>query len=258
MVGAVDDEVVVSEDRGCVLGEKGGFVESVFDGGVELVELCVRGLDLCGADARGGVDSLAVEVGEFGCVVVEEAEVADSCGGEVEGAGGAEAAEADNKDAGSRKSELAGEAELGEEHLAAVTRVGGGCYGGRWRCGGWGSGWWERAIEPAVGCEFCFEGGEAGAEGGVFLRQRCGGRGGGHGWWVVGWWGCSLAGFGGSRESTERNAHWSKLYFRNVREKGNNYASTSIASPVAVAVAPRSTIVTYFLRSLRSTTCCLR
>ena len=61
--------------------------------------------------------------------------------------------------------ELPWEADFGEEHLAAVARVGG---GGERGWGGWGCGW-EGAMEAVVGGELGFKGGDAGTEGEVFF-----------------------------------------------------------------------------------------
>ena len=55
-------------------------------------------LDLRGADAGGGVDDLAVQVGQFDLLVIKDRDMADACRGKVEDDRRSEPACADNED----------------------------------------------------------------------------------------------------------------------------------------------------------------
>jgi hypothetical protein len=64
---------------------------------------------------------LAVQITQFDGVAVDEAERVHTQCGEVEGGGGAKAAEADDEDLGLRDEGLAGDRDAGKEGLAVVA-----------------------------------------------------------------------------------------------------------------------------------------
>lgn len=84
-------------------------------------ESTAGGVEFALADLVGIVEGLAVEVGKFDAVVVDDGDGADAGGGEVGGGGGAEAAAADEEDGGGFEFFLAYFADLGEEGLAGVA-----------------------------------------------------------------------------------------------------------------------------------------
>ncbi len=88
---------------------------------VELVDRLLGGVDLRHADAVGGVDHLALEVGDVDHVVVDDAERADAGRGEVERGRRAEAAGAEQQHLGVEQLELALDADLREQDVARVA-----------------------------------------------------------------------------------------------------------------------------------------
>ena len=78
-------------------------------------------LDLGLAEGAGRVQHLALEIRRVDDVVVHEPEAPDSRGGQIEQSGGAEPARTDDEDARLEQAALAGEADLGDEHVAAVA-----------------------------------------------------------------------------------------------------------------------------------------
>ena len=73
------------------------------------------------AQALGRVDDLALEVRIVDDVVVDDAERADACRGEIERRGRAEAAGADQEDARVEQAQLALLADLRDEEVAGVA-----------------------------------------------------------------------------------------------------------------------------------------
>ena len=80
-----------------------------------------RGVDLGGADARGGVGDLALQVGQFHHIVVHDAEPADAGGGEVEHQRTAQPAGAHHQHAGVPQAGLAGPAHLRQQDVPRVA-----------------------------------------------------------------------------------------------------------------------------------------
>jgi len=89
VVGGIDDNVVVGNERFGVGGVEAGVVESDGDFGIEGEEIVTSAVDFFLPDLRGSVEGLAVEVGEGNGIVIGDGETADSGGGEQgEGVGG--------------------------------------------------------------------------------------------------------------------------------------------------------------------------
>ena len=88
---------------------------------VEAGERAGGALGLRPADLGGGVQDLALEVGEADRVVVDDAEGADAGGGEVEERRAAEAAGPDDEHAGGAEALLAGAADLVQHDVAGVA-----------------------------------------------------------------------------------------------------------------------------------------
>ena len=68
------------------------------------------------------MDDLALEVGLVHHIVIHERERAEAASGEIEGGGGAEAAQADDGGAGAQQRFLAGDIDLRQHDLAAVAQ----------------------------------------------------------------------------------------------------------------------------------------
>src|SRR6185437_7969704 len=75
------------------------------------------------AEPLGRVRDLALQVGGVDDVVVDDAEPADAGRGEVEARGAAEAAGADQEDARLEELQLAFDADLRDQEVAAVARA---------------------------------------------------------------------------------------------------------------------------------------
>ena len=121
VVDAVDDHVVALDDLHDVGGVQAHRVLDDLDVGVERVDRLLGGVDLGDADALGGVDHLALEVGEVDDVVVDDAERADAGGGEVERGRRAEAAGAEQQHLRVEQLLLALGADLGDQQVARVA-----------------------------------------------------------------------------------------------------------------------------------------
>ena len=94
---------------------------TTFDVGVERLDLLLGGVDLRHADAIGGVDDLALQVGDVDDVVVDDAQRPDARGGEVERGRRAQAAGAEQQHLGVEQLLLALGADLGEQEVARVA-----------------------------------------------------------------------------------------------------------------------------------------
>ena len=130
-IGAVDDEVVGGEERKGVGGGDALGVLDDLDERIGGAEAAGGGDDLAFADGGVVVEKLTLEVVRLDAVEVGDAEGAEAGGGEVKGSGTAEAAGADHEDARGGELLLAGDADLIEEDVAAVTREFVGRKGGR-------------------------------------------------------------------------------------------------------------------------------
>ena len=121
VVAAVDDEVVSSDEVVDVVGGQAQVVGVDVDVGVERAQGQASGVDLGLSDAVVCVEDLSLEVGAVDEVAVDEGEVSDASGCEVEGGGGAEAAGAEEKDAGVEEGALSLFADLRDEEVSAVA-----------------------------------------------------------------------------------------------------------------------------------------
>ena len=84
VVGAVDDDVVAGDDVEDVVGGQPGVVRDDVDVGVQRDDRLLRRVDLAVADAVEVVEDLALQVGGVDLVHVDDADRADSGGGEVQ------------------------------------------------------------------------------------------------------------------------------------------------------------------------------
>ncbi len=121
VVGAVGDDVVVLEDFERVGAGEHRVVLDDVEVRVQALEHDLGGVDLELADCRGGVDDLALQVACVDGVEVDEADGADSCGGEIERERSAEASGADAEDLGGLQLLLALHADLGQDQVAGVA-----------------------------------------------------------------------------------------------------------------------------------------
>ncbi len=123
VVGAVEDEVVVGDDRQRRVGRE---ALAVLDHGRHRADRVDRvgGRGRLGpADVGVAVDHLALEVRRLDDVVVDDAERPHPGRGEVEQRGRPEAAGADDEDPGRAQPSLADAAEVGQEEVARVARA---------------------------------------------------------------------------------------------------------------------------------------
>lgn len=127
VVGAIEEEVGAGEKGVDVCGDEVGDDRFDLDGGVEEGDLaaCGFGFGECGFCIGFVKEDLALEVGGFDEVAIDEGEMADSGAGEERGGGGAGGSDADDRDAGTGEQGLSGGADAWEEDLAGVAFVGG-------------------------------------------------------------------------------------------------------------------------------------
>ena len=122
VVGAVDDHVpAVGEDPLDVLGVEPLLERHDVHVRVERLDRALRRCDLRLAEPLGRVDDLALEVRVVDDVAVDDPERPDARGREVERGRRAEAAGADQEDAGVEQLLLALLADLGDEQVARVA-----------------------------------------------------------------------------------------------------------------------------------------
>jgi hypothetical protein len=99
VVGGIEDEVIRGQEfPGVVAGQAAG-MRFEADMGIQRAQAGDGGLNLGPADVGGGVQDLALEIGDLHDVGIDEAQQADAGGGEIEERGGTEAAAADDQDA---------------------------------------------------------------------------------------------------------------------------------------------------------------
>src|SRR5205814_10384599 len=91
--------------------------------GVERLERALGRVRLPFAERLGGMRDLALEVRGVDAVVVDDAEPADPCRGEIERGGRAETAGADQEDARLEQLQLSFFPDLGNQQMAAVARA---------------------------------------------------------------------------------------------------------------------------------------
>jgi len=122
VVGAVEYDVR-GEEGGGVLGDQVGDVGVDADAGVDAGEVAAGGFGFGEGGARVGFveEHLALEVGGFYEVAVDEGKAADASAGEEAGGGGSGGADSDDGDVGAGEELLAGRADGGEEDLAGVA-----------------------------------------------------------------------------------------------------------------------------------------
>jgi len=138
-VGAIEHDVVVGDDAARVGAGERGLPGVDRDLGIERLEAGARSGGLRGADARRIEEDLPLEVVQRDLIVIDEAEPAHAGGGEVEGGGGAESADADDADAGVTELGLPGRTDVREDEVARVAGRGRG-HAARYRAvaAGWG------------------------------------------------------------------------------------------------------------------------
>ncbi len=88
---------------------------------IERVDLLGRGVGLAAADVGRGMDDLALQIGQRHDVVIDDAELADACGGEIHQRRRAEAARADDQHGGLLQRLLAGAADFAQHDVAGVA-----------------------------------------------------------------------------------------------------------------------------------------
>jgi hypothetical protein len=91
------------------------------DLGINVVQRLARSGDFRAADGGLAIEDLPLQVGEVDLVAVDEGEVADAGGREVERRGAAEAAGADDQGRGGAQPLLPLDTELGKEDVAGVA-----------------------------------------------------------------------------------------------------------------------------------------
>ncbi len=123
VVGGVEDELGGGEELVDVGGDEVGDVGVDGDGGVEEGDLAAGGFGFGEGFAGVGLveEDLALEVGGFDEVAVDEGEGADAGAGEEGGGGGSGGSDADDGDVGGGEELLAGGSDAGKEDLAGVA-----------------------------------------------------------------------------------------------------------------------------------------
>ena len=123
VVGGVEDEMGGGEQLVDVGWDEVRDVSVDGDGGVEEGDLAAGGFGFGEGFAGVGLveEDLALEVGGFDEVAVDEGEGADAGAGEEGGGGGSGGSDADDGDVGGGEEMLAGGSDAGEENLAGVA-----------------------------------------------------------------------------------------------------------------------------------------
>ena len=121
IVGAVGDDVVAGDDLDGVLRLEPRGVEARLDMRVQALDALCRASRLVGAGACRVVHDLPLEIVEADAVVVDDADLADARGGEIEEERRAEAAGADHQHLGVLQPLLSFAADLFQHQLALVA-----------------------------------------------------------------------------------------------------------------------------------------
>jgi hypothetical protein len=96
-------------------------VQDNFDIGVDAIDRGLGGFGFWAADVRCAVNDLALEIGKVNGVEIDDADFADTGGGQVHRNGRAESAGADADDAGGADFFLTGQADFGQNQMARVA-----------------------------------------------------------------------------------------------------------------------------------------
>ena len=121
IVGAIGNDVEVAKDFQGVFAGKPGFKRAQVDVRIDGRQLLRGRLQLGTANVAGGVDHLALEIGVVHHVKIDEAERANTGGGQVECKRRAESAGADAQHARRLEFELSAHAHLGHDQMARVA-----------------------------------------------------------------------------------------------------------------------------------------
>ena len=121
VVGAIEDQVVLGEQRHGVVGRQAHRVHRNVDEGVDLGDRVAGAVDFEPADVGAAVDDLALQVGLLDDVEVDDAQCADAGGGQIQQRRGAQPARADDQYARVLQPLLAVEAEVGQQQVPAVA-----------------------------------------------------------------------------------------------------------------------------------------
>ena len=122
VVGAVDDEVVVGEQRDGIVGRQPKLVQCNGDERVDLGEGIAGAVRLGPADIGAAVDDLALQVGLLDDVELDDAQGADPGGGQIEQCRRAQPAGPDHQHPGVLQPPLAQHPDVGNEQVTAVAR----------------------------------------------------------------------------------------------------------------------------------------
>jgi hypothetical protein len=120
VVGAVDDQVVLAEDLQHVVAVQPRLVQADVDQRVDLADGVARALGLGPADVGDAVDDLALQVRLVDDVELDDAERADTGGGQVHEHRRAEAARTDGEHLGVLQSLLPVHPDVRDDQVAAV------------------------------------------------------------------------------------------------------------------------------------------
>ena len=120
-VRPIDDDVVAGDDPLHVVGDEHLLVADHVDLRVERLDAPPGRVHFLLADPLGGVDDLALEVGQVDDIEVDDADRADPGRRQIEHRRRAEPARANEQDLGAEQLDLALQADLGDEQVAAVA-----------------------------------------------------------------------------------------------------------------------------------------
>ncbi|MGY2931444.1 hypothetical protein ACVWZ6_001046 [Bradyrhizobium sp. GM6.1] len=121
IVGAVEHEVIVPDQRQRIVGIEPGGVTDEADMRVERRDPFGRALDLVPADIGRGVNDLALEVRQRHHVVIDHAERTDAGGRQIHQSGRTEPAGADHQHGGPLQRSLAGATDIAQHDMAGIT-----------------------------------------------------------------------------------------------------------------------------------------
>jgi hypothetical protein len=121
VVGAVEDDVVAGDHAEGVRGVQAQVVADDLDEGVDPGDGLGGRLRLGPAHVGGAVDDLALQVRGVDGVVVDDADRAHACGGEVQQGGRAQPACPDDQDLGVLEPALPLDTDVGQQDVARVA-----------------------------------------------------------------------------------------------------------------------------------------